>query len=226
MNTSFSLKVTTPCSENFENFSSTEKGGFCDSCKKEVVDFTKMNSHEITHYFQNNSTQNTCGRFKSNQLRTYSRTDSKKRKLSFISGLGLALLSFFSFNKTHAQDVKNQTKTLDKNPSKIQDTAKENKFIIKGTVTENNDPLPGVSVVLEGTNIGVSTDFDGYFEFPEKLKKGDVLVFHFIGFKSKKVVIQNKNSALDVTLKVDLEVDACVLMGEVAVKKPYTSKKQ
>ena len=73
--------------------------------------------------------------------------------------------------------------------------------------------------------IGTETDFDGYFEFSKKLKKGDVLVFSFVGMKSRKVVITNKNSATNIELKVDMNMSSCVIVGKVAAKKVYTSKK-
>ena len=86
-------------------------------------------------------------------------------------------------------------------------------------------PLPGASVILEGTSVGIQTDFDGNFEFPKKLKVGDVLIISYVGMESQKVVIENKKSALKIELKIDLEVTSCVIMGEVAVKKVYKSKR-
>ncbi|WP_025739916.1 carboxypeptidase-like regulatory domain-containing protein [Aquimarina pacifica] len=225
MNNQISIKIKTPCSENFDNFSSTQKGGFCDSCKKEVIDFTKMNSQEIINHIQLSKTQNTCGRFNIDQLTTYTNIPPEKRKLRLISKLGIAFIALFSFCKVHAQNIKIPTKELGKNPTKIQDSIQEKNIVVKGTVNENGTPLPGANVILEGTNIGVTTDFDGNFKFPEKLKKGDVLVFSYVGMNAKKVVIQDKNSAQDITLQVNLKMDSCVLMGKVAVKKVYTSKK-
>lgn len=40
-----SLKFS--CQEDFETMSSTEKGKFCNACKKEVIDFTKMSYSQI-----------------------------------------------------------------------------------------------------------------------------------------------------------------------------------
>ena len=47
MKQNFSISIKSPCQENFESFEPTQKGGFCDSCQKEVIDFTKMSSQEI-----------------------------------------------------------------------------------------------------------------------------------------------------------------------------------
>jgi outer membrane receptor protein involved in Fe transport len=54
---------------------------------------------------------------------------------------------------------------------------------ISGTVIdeEANQPLPGATVVIKGTQIGTTTDFDGSFSISDA-KSGDTLVFTFIGF--------------------------------------------
>lgn len=225
MNNQFSLNIKTPCIENFNKFTSTKNGGFCNSCQKEVIDFTKMDSQEIINYFQTKKTQNTCRKFHKNQLNNYEDKLPKKKRINFLSGIGLTFLSLFSFSKVYAQDINNNTKTKDKNPPKFQDVINKKNIVVKGTVTDDMGPLFDVIVLLEGTNIGTVTDFDGNFEFPEKLKGGDVLVFSMLGMNSKKVIITNQKSTLNITLKVNLKMDSCMLMGEVVVKKIYKSKK-
>ncbi len=223
MKDQFSLDIKSPCGENFENFTPTSKGGFCNSCQKEVIDFTKMNSKEIINFFQNNSTRNTCGRFKSSQLKVYDGQLQKRNRFSLITGLGLALLSLFSFNNLQAQEIKGQSDTTDKNSKKTQ--VIQNNITVKGQVKENGTPLPGVNIYLERTAMGTSTDFNGNFEFPEKLKEGDVLVFNYIGFKTKKIKVTNEMSKMDITLEVDFDLlDEIVLTGKVASKKIYKSK--
>ena len=51
---------------------------------------------------------------------------------------------------------------------------------ISGTVTDDNGvPLPGATVLVEGTSNGVSTDFDGNYSI--NASSGDTLVFSFVG---------------------------------------------
>ena len=54
---------------------------------------------------------------------------------------------------------------------------------ITGTVVdaESNSPLPGATVVIKGTQIGTTTDFDGLFSISDA-SEGDTLVITFIGF--------------------------------------------
>ena len=218
MKNQFSLEISKPCLEDFNQFKPTSKGGFCSSCKTEVIDFSKMSSQEVMNYFKNKSNNNVCGKFNTNQLKTYTDTTQTKKKYGFWSGLGLACLSIFSFNTSQAQtDVTTKSsETTIKN--------QENNITVKGTVSDETGALANINVVLQGTKIGTVTDFDGYFEFPKKLKKGDVLVFSYLGMKSKKVVING--TKLNIELKVNMKSDTCILMGKVAVKKVYKSKRK
>jgi hypothetical protein len=225
MKHSFNLDIKSPCGENFNQFTPTQKGGFCDSCKKEVIDFTTMNSQDIITYFETKTTENTCGRFKSNQLKTYSKNIQKRKKISVLSGLSLAFISVFSMRTAQAQDTNKNLKTED-NTVEIKSTNSGKTITVKGTVTaENNLPLPGANIVLQGTSVGITTDFDGNFKFPEKLKKGDILLISYIGYASKKIVVDTDNATTDITLNINMNPDSCVLLGKVAIKQVYKSKK-
>lgn len=77
---------------------------------------------------------------------------------------------------------------------------------IVGTVNDENGlPLPGASIVVEGTTNGVAADFDGNYSI--NVTEGDVLLFSFVGLETQRVivgasdnidvVIQDLPSALD-----------------------------
>src|SRR5690606_39016545 len=52
---------------------------------------------------------------------------------------------------------------------------------VSGTVTDTNgQPIPGVTVSVEGTTIGTATGLDGNYSL--SVPDGSVLVFSFIGF--------------------------------------------
>ncbi len=78
--------------------------------------------------------------------------------------------------------------------------------VVTGTVTSAADglPLPGVSVLVEGSsNIGTVTSVDG--EYKLKMPDGaNVLVFSFIGMKTKKVNI-GSSSVINVALETSTE---------------------
>lgn len=60
------LFIPSPCSENWDKMQAHEKGKFCQSCQKNVVDFTKNTDREIYQYLQKHP--KTCGKFKVTQL--------------------------------------------------------------------------------------------------------------------------------------------------------------
>ncbi|MGM0376820.1 MAG: SusC/RagA family TonB-linked outer membrane protein [Bacteroidota bacterium] len=64
---------------------------------------------------------------------------------------------------------------------------------VRGEITdEQGEPLPGASVVVEGTSAGTVSDVDGNFEL-EIPSDAEALVFSFVGFESKTVPISGEN---------------------------------
>ena len=68
--------------------------------------------------------------------------------------------------------------------------------------------LPSVNIQVKGTTTGTSTDFDGKYQL--SASEGEVLVFSYLGFKTKEIVITGS------TLNVSLDEDAAAL-DEVVV---------
>ncbi|WP_037327778.1 SusC/RagA family TonB-linked outer membrane protein [Runella zeae] len=82
---------------------------------------------------------------------------------------------------------------------------------ISGKVTSpENEAVPGVNVLLKGSNVGTATKVDGTYQITVPDKAG-TLVFSFIGYKTAEVEIGNKT-----TLNIQLEADL-VNLNEVVV---------
>ncbi|MBI9040776.1 TonB-dependent receptor [Lutibacter sp.] len=88
---------------------------------------------------------------------------------------------------------------------------------ISGTVSDGSGPLPGVTVLIKGTAKGTQTDFDGKYQI--STKKGDVIVFSFIGMKTTSVTVGDSN-----LINVSMQEDAN-LLEEVIVVAYGTAKK-
>ncbi|GAA4444394.1 TonB-dependent receptor [Ravibacter arvi] len=85
-------------------------------------------------------------------------------------------------------------------------------------VDEAGDVLPGVSILIKGTQRGTSTDGAGNFEL-EVPGKESVLIFSFVGFSSKEVVVGNQ-SELQIQLVSDKKVlEEVVVVGYGVQKK-------
>ncbi|MBQ7716518.1 MAG: carboxypeptidase-like regulatory domain-containing protein, partial [Prevotella sp.] len=75
---------------------------------------------------------------------------------------------------------------------------------VSGLVTdENEDPLPGVTVMVKGTNNGVSTDIDGAFSIFIEGSNPE-LEFSYVGMKNKTVRLSPKTEKF---IMVKLESD-------------------
>jgi len=91
--------------------------------------------------------------------------------------VALILLTFISFSNLRAQER-----------------------IISGIVTDDTGPLPGVSVIIEGTTKGTETDFDGNYSI--EANSGDVLQFSFVG-KTTIVRTIGNDAIINVSLLVE-----------------------
>jgi TonB-linked SusC/RagA family outer membrane protein len=89
--------------------------------------------------------------------------------------------------------------------------------MVTGTVTDETGALPGVSVIIKGTNKGTETDFDGKYTI--KVNQGDILVFSFVGLKT----IERTVGAISV-LNIKMEENASLLDEVIVVAYGTTTK--
>ena len=87
---------------------------------------------------------------------------------------------------------------------------------ISGTVSDKSGVLPGVSVVIEGSNKGVETDFDGKYSI--EANSGDVFVFRYLGYETAKITVAASN-IINVTLKEGGEVLDEIVITAFGIKR-------
>ena len=91
--------------------------------------------------------------------------------------------------------------------------------IVKDAIS--GDILPGVSIIIKGSNNGTQTDFDVLFTFAN-LQPNAILVFRYLGYKQKEV--SAKNGVLNVSLEIEAQsLDEIVLIGYGSQKKKETT---
>lgn len=84
-------------------------------------------------------------------------------------------------------------------------------------ITGDNKPLAGVSVHIKGTNVGTTTNEDGAFSI--EANRGDVLVFSYVGYQAKEVIVSD-NSSLNVSLSaIDQQMSEVVVTTALGIKK-------
>ncbi len=89
---------------------------------------------------------------------------------------------------------------------------------INGNVSDaiTGEVLPGVSIMVKNTTRGTSTDFDGNFTIA--VKKGEILKFSFIGFKTKEIVFKNQSLLKTVLEEDNAQLDE-VIITSLGIKK-------
>ena len=114
--------------------------------------------------------------------------------------------------------------SLVRTPAELNDLASvvqqaDDSYVLTGKVVdENGVPLPGVSVMIQGSKKGVASNVDGKFTI--KVRKNDVLRFSFLGYKNEIVAVKGKT-----TVSVDMRPDSKQL-GEVQVVAFGSQKKE
>ncbi len=88
---------------------------------------------------------------------------------------------------------------------------------IKGLVSDHNGlPLPGVTVIIQGTKTATQSDYDGKYTI--QASTGDVLVFSYIGIKTKAVTVAG-SATIDVVLTEDAQNLNEVVVTALGIKR-------
>lgn len=69
-------------------------------------------------------------------------------------------------------------------------------------------PLPGATVIIEGTTQGVATDFDGNFSI--QATQGDVLIVSYVGYADQRISIGNQDTYI-ISLQADSQLEEVVV---------------
>lgn len=129
----------------------------------------------------------------------FKQKQSKKNSLGVIKTSLLLLLTIFLTGNSNMQ-AQNVT--------------------VSGLVTAEDlgEPLPGVSVILKGTSVGTSTDFDGKFTINAN-DANATLEFSYLGYLTQEVKLEGRKS-INIVLKPNLEaLEEVVIIGYGTSKK-------
>ncbi|MEQ9468743.1 MAG: carboxypeptidase-like regulatory domain-containing protein [Ekhidna sp.] len=204
------IKIDRPCSEKWETFEKRGLNGFCSSCQKEVVDFTKMSDRQIKDYFLKTK-GDVCGRMRKNQQKQYEiKSETASNPLQYLVAASALL---FASSPAVSQSKKDKI-VVD---AKYDNTASTNiRRTVSGKVTDDSgESLPGVNVVVKGTTTGTTTDLDGNYRID--VNEGNSLIFSFIGFETQEVAILDR-SIIDIALGGSIGLIGEVIVGGVHTK--------
>jgi len=94
---------------------------------------------------------------------------------------------------------------------------------VKGNVSDSQgEPVPGVTVLVKGTQQGVITDMDGNYNITVPGSES-VLVFSFVGMDTQEVVVGNRTSIVVVLTETATDLDEIVVVGYGTMRKSDVS---
>jgi hypothetical protein len=186
MKQNIQISIPEPCHQGWQNMTPVEKGRFCASCQKTVLDFTHLSDNEIIKLVSKND--NLCGRINVSQLnRNLIETKTKSNYFGYLATSVLAFLGFGTESSV-AQEKPAQEQTDLKSLSKATDSV--TKITITGVITGNDGILlPGATIIIQNTSFGVQTNEKS--EYSIKANIGDVLVFSYLGYEDKVITVNS-----------------------------------
>jgi iron complex outermembrane receptor protein len=81
---------------------------------------------------------------------------------------------------------------------------------ISGNISDETGPLPGATIIVQGSTTGTVADFDGNYSI--SAGTGDVLVFSYVGFSAQEVPVGGQNT-IDVVLMPSNELEEVLVTG-------------
>lgn len=202
------------------------QGAFCQSCQKEVIDFTKMNDETLRSFFED-APKRVCGRFRTNQLDRNLYSPIIKRGMgawkyawafpAFLIGLMIPPTQMQAQATTEQTDSQSSTQTI------LNQTSNNSRIISGFVFDEMKEPILGATIQVSGTLIGTLTDDNGYFELNIPNIDSSLLVLNIssIGFETKEVLINVTNSSHDTILRqIELTFHP-VIVGGICVRRSF-----
>ena len=193
-----------------------EKGRFCASCQKQVIDFTGMSDAQLAVFFKKPSTGSVCGRFYQDQL-DHDIEIPRKRipwvKYFFQFALPAFLISIKASAQKKTVDSKVEITQTRTNSLIIGDTtfyettlSLSKQTSLKGRViNEYNEPVPFASIIVKGMQgMGLSADSNGVFSIAKLPFQNELtLEISSVGYETKSLTI-SKETDLSNELMIQL----------------------
>src|SRR5690606_27737300 len=93
---------------------------------------------------------------------------------------------------------------------------------VQGTVRDNKgNPLPGASVLIKGTNLGVQTDGNGNYKIP--VEKEEVLIVSLMGYATIEVPTKGRQRIDVVLTEESKQMEEVVVTGYSAIEKRHVA---
>jgi hypothetical protein len=183
------ISIPAPCHENWDAMTPADKGRFCASCQKNVIDFTNSSDREIAESFRQNN--NLCGRFREDQLERNLIIPKKKSTIWAAASAAVISLITAGNTKLYAQE-KSRTEFAQNTNKKENPVVHPEPFTISWTVKDGDgNIIKGAKISIIGTDKKTVTDANGNFSLT--VNTGDIIKIKHKEKKTKKLYIYNRD---------------------------------
>lgn len=235
------LTIPQPCHENWDKMNPVEQGRFCNSCQKQVTDFTRMSDEKLAAFFRKPDTS-VCGRFRKDQLEK-DLAVPQKRIPWFKYFFQIALPAVLFSPKGYSQDVYTKGKVaFNSRPTaplleqqKAQQAEKENclqqqapqKRVLMGRIVDaEGNGISFASIWRENSLQGTAADSAGYFRLTVNEKDSLVLLkISAVGYVGRTIQfdITKGNAIPAILLEREDVMGEVIIVGLVAPVKKKTT---
>ncbi|MBC5833767.1 hypothetical protein G6N05_02600 [Flavobacterium sp. F372] len=158
MKSKIQISIPEPCNEGWQNMTPVEKGRFCASCQKTVLDFTYLSDNEIINLVNKNDTL--CGRINTSQLNR--NLIETKRTSNYFGYFATSVLAFLGLGTSTI--VAQEKPLVVQNNSKSSTDFDEREFLVRGIVKDTLGNGIGNIFIHIRNQKPVLTDLKGEFE--------------------------------------------------------------
>lgn len=213
MKKSITINIPEPCHEGWQNMTPTQKGRFCTSCEKEVIDFSNKRDEELVKELAGKT--NICGRFKSSQLNREVKMERKSHNslLPYAASL-LVPLSLMGSNPTETDRSEKNFVSLgigrysNVNNNRIQ-------VITSGKITDTHGkPLFNVEISVKESGRSVVSGIRGDYQI--KSLDRETLIFKKDGFVAQEVKLTHTSTTINIKLHPSVDDMDIIVMGGLA----------
>ncbi len=165
----YTLSIPQPCHERWDEMTPTEKGRFCASCQKQVIDFSGLSDREVIQLIEQSSGK-VCGRLHPQQLDRPMVFEPWAQRASVrFSGFFAGLMMLSSADTAFSQNEPIQPTVISQQvrviTSEEQKVLTPEKYTIKGRLTDarTGEPIVSASLTIIDTELKTSSDSSGFY---------------------------------------------------------------
>ncbi|OAB78556.1 carboxypeptidase-like regulatory domain-containing protein [Cochleicola gelatinilyticus] len=200
MKKTITISIQEPCHEDWQEMTPTQKGKFCDSCAKEVFDFTDKSDEQIVAFVAKNS--NVCGRFKKNQTERELKMERKSgfHLAPYAASLLLPITLLGNSNSTPTSSNSSKSKFVSLGIGRYSDAGLEQKKIqYSGVVRdENGHGVSNVKISVKETGASVVSGLRGHYKI--SLLNHQTLIFQKKGFETVEIRTSKNSEEKNIVL--------------------------